>query len=159
LVRVPLGWVGVDHMIKEVNPGEVVKEGKPFFHQTVEFRCPDGSADIYLLLAGLAVAARHGLEKKDSLELAKKLYVDKNIFSPEYKETLKKIPKLPSSCWESAQNLLKQREIYQEYGVFPEVVIDGISKKLKSYNDKDLNKKLQNKGEEVRKIVEEYLYC
>lgn len=159
LVRVPLGWVGVDHMIKEVNPGEVVKEEKPFLHQTVEFRCPDGSADIYLLLAGLAVAARHGFEREDSLELAKKLYVDKNIFSPEYKETLKKIPKLPSSCWESAQNLLKQREIYQKDGVFPEVVIDGIAKKLKNYNDKDLNKKLQNKSDEVRKIVEEYLYC
>lgn len=158
LVRVPLGWTGAQNMIKEVNPEEE-QEARPFYHQTVEFRCPDGSADIYLLLAGLAVAARYGLEQEDSLEIAKKLYVDKNIFSLEYKETLKKIPKLPSSCWESAQNLLKQREIYQRNGVFPEIVIDGIAKKLKNYNDKDLNKKLQNKNEEVKKIVEEYLYC
>jgi glutamine synthetase len=28
--------------------------------QTVEMRSPDGSADLYQLLAGLAVACRHG---------------------------------------------------------------------------------------------------
>lgn len=159
LVRVPLGWAGVDNMIQKANPNEVVDSRKTFFHQTVEFRCPDGSADIYLLLAGLAVAARYGLEMENSIELANKLYVDKNIFSPEYKETLKTIPKLPSSCWESALNLLKQREIYQKDGVFPQVVIDGIVKKLKSYNDKDLNKTLQNKSDEIKKLIEEYLYC
>lgn len=159
LVRVPLGWSGTDNMIKEANPQEEVDSSKKFIHQTVEFRCPDGSADIYLLLAGLAVATRYGLEMKDSLEIAKKLYVDKNIFSPEYKEILKTIPKLPSSCWESAQNLLKQREIYQKDGVFPNIVIDGLAKKLKSYNDKDLNKTLQNKSEEIKKLVEEYIYC
>lgn len=159
LVRIPLGWIGAKDMIKKANPQE--KEPIPSNSnlQTIEFRLPDGSADIYLLLAGLAVAAKYGLEKEDSLEIANKLYIDENIFSSEYKKTLKSIPKLPSSCFQSAENLLKQREIYQKDGVFPNIVIDGIVKKLKNYEDKNLNKKIQNKKEEIIKIVEEYIHC
>lgn len=146
-------------MIRIANPEEKEEFKKFSENQTIEFRCPDGSADIYLLLSGLAVAARYGLEMEDSLDLAGKLYVNRNIFSSEYKEALKKLPKLPSSCWESALNLLKQREIYEKDGVFPKVVIEGVVKKLKGYNDKDLNKKLQNKAEEIKKLVDDYIYC
>ncbi|MCK4276879.1 MAG: glutamine synthetase, partial [Phycisphaerae bacterium] len=81
LVRVPLGWLGdVGDMISHANPQE--KGGAPTGgeKQTLEFRCPDGSANIHLLLAGLCVAARHGLEMPDALALADKLYVDVNIF-------------------------------------------------------------------------------
>lgn len=35
-------------------------------------RSPDGSADLYQLLAGLAVACRHGFEVENALELAEK---------------------------------------------------------------------------------------
>lgn len=159
LVRIPLGWIGTKDMIKKANPQEREPIPPDLNLQTVEFRLPDGSADIYLLLAGLAVAAKYGLEKEDSLEIANKLHIEENIFSSEYKETLKSIPKLPSSCFQSAENLLKQREIYQKDGVFPHIVIDGIVKKLKNYEDKNLNKKIQNKKEEIIKIVEEYIHC
>ena len=47
--------------------------------QTVEMRSPDGSADLYQLLAGLAVACRHGFEIENALELAEKTYVNVNI--------------------------------------------------------------------------------
>lgn len=58
LVRVPLGWTtGANEMVKDANPLEKVSHADHSVKQTVEFRCPDGSADIYLLLAGLAVAA------------------------------------------------------------------------------------------------------
>lgn len=36
-------------------------------------RSPDGSADIYQLIAGLAVACRHGFEIQDALAIAEKL--------------------------------------------------------------------------------------
>ena len=63
LVRVPLGWsAGAGRMACDANPLERPATPDVNLKQTVEFRCPDGSADIYLLLAGLAVAARHGFE-------------------------------------------------------------------------------------------------
>jgi len=65
LVRVPLGWAGNENMVKSVNPLESSDSKDYSDKQTIEFRCPDGSAEIYLLLAGLTVAARHGLETDD----------------------------------------------------------------------------------------------
>ncbi|UCH12535.1 MAG: glutamine synthetase, partial [Candidatus Omnitrophota bacterium] len=153
LVRVPLGWLGADNMSRDANPQERKKFSGPVNSQTVEFRCPDGSADVYLLLAGLAVAARHGLEMEGALELANKLYVDVNIFSPEHKKVQERLPHLPTSCWESAESFLKDREIYQQGGVFSSVAIDGIVKKLKSYNDKDLSQKLYGKEDEIKKLI------
>jgi len=159
LVRVPLGWLGVKNMVQDANPQEKGEFPEFIDDQTIEFRCPDGSADIYLLLAGMVVAARHGLEMESALELANKLYVDVNIFSPEYKKVQEKLHQLPTSCWESAECLLKDREIYQRDGVFPSIVIDGVAKKLKSYNDKDLSEKLYGKEDEIKKLVEKYLHC
>jgi glutamine synthetase len=159
LVRVPLGWLNVKDMAKNANPQEKGKSPKFINSQTIEFRCPDGSANIYLLLAGLAVAARHGLEMPNALELANKLYVNVNIFSSEHKQVQEKLNKLPSSCWESAENLLRERQIYEHNGIFSAGVIDGVVKKLKSYNDKDLSDKLYGKKDEIKKLVEEYLHC
>ena len=42
-------------------------------------RSPDGSADLYQLIAGLAVACRRGFEMADALEVAEKTYVNVNI--------------------------------------------------------------------------------
>lgn len=159
LVRVPLGWLNVGSMAKDANPQEEGEYLESISNQTVEFRCPDGSANIYLLLAGLTVAARHGLEMTNALELAKKLYVDVNIFSSDQSEVQKRLPQLPTSCWQSAKSLLKDREIYQKEGVFPPMVIDEIAKKLKSYNDKDLSEKLHGKKEEIKKLIDEFLHC
>lgn len=158
LIRVPLGWMGANNMINDANPQEKEKYVALDSNQTVEFRCPDGSADIYLLMAGLAVAARHGLQMKDALELAKKSYVDVNIFSHEHKGIRDSLPQLPSSCWESAENLIRDRAIYEKYDVFPSVAIDGIAKKLKSYNDRDLSEKIYGKNDEIKKLVDTYFH-
>lgn len=159
LVRVPLGWLNVDNMGRDANPLESKGTPEIIDNQTVEFRCPDGSANVHLLLAGLAVAARHGLEMDGALELAKKLYVDVNIFSSEHKEVQEKLPQLPNSCWESAESFLKDSKIYQRDGVFSPTVIDGIVKKLKGYNDKDLSERLYGKADEIQKLVDKYLHC
>jgi len=159
LVRVPLGWLNVSNMAGDANPKEGRESSEFIDGQTVEFRCPDGSANIHLLLAGLAVATRHGLEMEDALKLVDKLYVDVNIFSPEHKKVQEKLPQLPGSCWESAESLLTEREIYQRDGVFSPIVIDEVVKRLKSYNDKDLSEKLYSKEDEIKKLVDEYLHC
>lgn len=157
LVRVPLGWLNVSNMIGDANQQE---EEYPGFadSQTVELRSPDGSANIHLLLAGLAVAARHGLEMEDALKLASKMYVNVNIFAPEQKSIQERLPQLPTSCWESAECLLKNRNIYEKDGVFSPVVVDGVARMLNSYDDKELNKKYYDKEDEIEKLVNEYLY-
>ena len=159
LVRVPLGWLDVKNMIGDANPAE--KEAVKEFtdNQTIEFRCPDGSANIHLLLAGLAVAARHGLEMETALELAEKLYVDVNIFHEEHKSICDKLPQLPTSCWESAECLSKDRKVYERDGVFPAIVIDGLIETLKNYNDRDLSEKCHGKADEISKLVTEYFHC
>ena len=159
LVRVPLGWLNVSNMARDANPQDKGEPSEFADEQTVEFRCPDGSANIHLLLAGLAVAARHGLEMEDALELTNKLYVDVNIFSPEQSGVRERLPQLPSSCWESAEALLGHREIYERDSVFSPVVIDELVRKLKSYNDKGLSEKLHGKEDEIKKLIEEYLHC
>ena len=159
LVRVPLGWLNVKDMARDANPQDKGETLDFMDKQTVEFRCPDGSANIYLLLAGLAVAARHGLEMKGALELASKLYVDVDISSPEHMKIQERLPQLPASCWESAENLLKDREIYQRDGVFSATVVDGVVAKLKGYDDKDLSERLYGKEDKIRELVNEYLHC
>ena len=109
LVRVPLGWSGRLNMVNDANPAEPVNNTEQPSRQTVELRSPDGSADIYLLMAGLVVAVQHGLEMGNGLELAEKLYVDYNIFSDKGKNSGKKLEGLPASCYESADALLKLR--------------------------------------------------
>jgi len=159
LIRIPLGWLNANDMVKDANPLETGQFPDFAQSQTVEFRCPDGSANVHLLLAGLAVAARYGLQKTDAIELADKLYVDVHITPAEEKMMQKGLPVLPASCWESAEHLLKDRAIYEKDGVFSPVLIDGIHKQLQSYNDKELSEKLYLKGDEIRKLVDEYLHC
>jgi glutamine synthetase len=159
LVRVPLGWLNVQDMVKDANPQEKGKMSDFVNPQTVEYRGSDGSADVYLTLAALAVAARHGMEMEKALEMAESLYVNVNIFAPEHKSIREKLAQLPRSCWESAEQLLAKRGEYEKYGVFPPRVIDDMVKKLKDYNDINLSEHLSGKEDETRRQVEKYIHC
>ena len=146
-------------MIKHANPQEPDIEFDFSNKQTVEFRCPDGSADIHLLLAGLAVAVRHGLEIENALEVAEKTYVDVNIFNEDYKDKLDQLAKLPTSCYESAIQLENQADIYTKDGVFTQNTINWMVKYLKSFNDQNLRAELGNNEEKIMEIVDKYFYC
>lgn len=160
LVRVPLGWTtGANEMVKDANPLEEVASIDHSVKQTVEFRCPDGSADVYLLLAGLAVAARHGFEMENALQYARDRYVDVNIFDDKNKAVLERLSQLPTSCDESADCLEKQRAIFEKYGVFSPRLIDGTISLLKKYNDKFLRKELGDNTEKIMEMVDRYFYC
>ncbi len=159
LVRVPLGWVAKTNMIKNANPQE--KGEIPYIpgKQTVEFRAPDGSADLYHLMAGLILGAKKGLLDKDSLGKAEKLYVDVNIFDEAHKDILNRLNHLPQSCWESAECLEKQRSVFEENNIFPQGTINRIINRLKAFNDKGLSEKLYGKNEIIEKMVSEYIHC
>jgi glutamine synthetase len=159
LVRVPLGWSGVKNMVSQVNPLEKEEMKDASGKQTVEFRAPDGSADIYQLLAGLTVAVRHGLMMKNALEIAGKTYVDVNIFREEFKGKLNSLCQLPVSCWESANCLEEQRAIYEAYNVFPKGTLDQIVRKLRTYNDKELRERVSLDQEEILRLVNTYFHC
>lgn len=159
LVRVPLGWIAKTSMIRDANPQQQnpipYVEGK----QTVELRSPDGSADIYMLLASIAIAVRHGIEMENALQLAEDKYVSVNIFKPEFREKLDSLKKLPASCFESADALAAKRAFFEKDGIFPSGTIDSIIKRLKSYNDLGLSERLYGKNDEISTLVEQYLHC
>lgn len=159
LVRVPLGWCGTKNMISHANPLEPVSKSDFSTKQTIEFRCPDGSADIYLTLAGLVVAARHGFEMKDALDFAAKTYVDVNIFDKEHTNRASQLSQLPVSCAASAAMLEQQSEIYQKYNVFPAALLQGIANGLRRFNDADLRNNLAGNEAEILKLVNKFFHC
>jgi glutamine synthetase len=159
LVRVPLGWLGKSDMILDANPGEDSDIQLTDSKQTVEFRAPDGSADLYLLMAGLVMAAGYGLRDDKSLRVAEDLYVSVNIFSEENRSRLESLDSLPASCFESAECLGEDRQLYQEGEVFPSGLIDNIISRLKSFDDRDLSERLYGKKEEISELVNRFLHC
>ncbi|HNW73543.1 MAG TPA: glutamine synthetase family protein [Bacteroidales bacterium] len=159
LVRVPLGWGSKHDMITDANPCETDTQSGFGSRQTVEFRCPDGSADVYLLCAGLTVAARHGLEMPNALEFAEKTYVDVNIFEEQYKSRVNQLQQLPVSCVQSATCLEKQRHLYEEHNIFPARIIDGLIRYLKGFRDENLRESIKDNEKEIMKLVNTYLHC
>lgn len=159
LVRVPLGWASNTDMCMTANSLESPSYYDTTQKQTVEMRSPDGSADLYQLLAGLAVACRHGFEIENALEIAEKTYVNVNIHQKENEDKLKALAQLPDSCAASADCLEKQRAIFEKHNVFSPAMIDGIIKKLRGYNDKTLRSELEGKPEEMLALVNKYFHC
>ena len=159
LVRVPLGWAAKSDMCKIANPLEAESNYDTTQKQTVEMRSPDGSADIYQLIAGLAVACRHGFEIENALELAEKTYVNVNIHKKENEDKLKTLAQLPDSCEALADCLERQRAIFEQHNVFSPAMIDGIIKRLRSYGDKTLRSEIEGNQEEMLKLVERYFHC
>ncbi len=159
LVRVPLGWTTPTNMMHKVNPLETSEITDFSDKQTVEVRSPDGSADIYLLLSSITIAARHGFELENAMEVAKDTYVDINIFDDKNKEQQQSLAQLPTSCVESAQRLEEQKDIYTKYGVFPEGVLNMVGNMLHNFNDKGLIGKISDDNEAVMALVNKYFYC
>ncbi len=159
LIRVPLGWVGSGDMVAHANPYEIPADADFSHKSTFEFRCPDGSADVYLLIAGLCVGARHGLEMENALEFARKTFVDINIFDEKHTLRQQELEQLPYSCKQAAEYLLKRSDIFKEYEVFTDSLLQGIASKLIGYNDEHLREEIAPNREETMKLVKRFLHC
>ena len=159
LVRVPLGWTSEKDMSSQANPLEAPAKRKPGQKQTVEMRSPDGSADLFMLLAALCTACRTGFEMADALEIAKATYVNVNIHNEENKGLVAKLAQLPDSCVASAKRLDEQRAYYEAKGVFTPAMIDSVVKKLSAYDDADLRAKLDGDKDAMLKLVKTYFHC
>lgn len=128
LVRVPLAWGGdvLADMVAHANPGSTEPVPEPTTHpQTIELRLGDGSADVHLLLAGMAVAAGRGLSDPGSLELAERLSTANHD----------DFEQLPTSCAESADALEAERDTFEADGVFPGLLVDAVLAGLRATDD------------------------
>lgn len=157
LVRIPLGWNNTAEMIKDANPNSAPLP--VCANQTIEIRSADGSANVHMLIAALCIAVLHGFARRDYKEYIQKFFVDKNIHDKSFAEMLEKLPHLPFCCSDSAKLLEQNRAAFEAYDIFPPAVIDYQVKKLASYNDETLRDRLIGKVEEMKDLVEEYLYC
>ncbi len=159
LVRVPLGWTAECDMSVLANPLESPSGFDASQKQTIEIRSADGSADIYLLLAALAVAGRRGFENAEADELARATYVDVNIHSDENKSMADRLAHLPANCAESADALDKQKSIYESDGVFPASMLDGIMSRLRGFNDRNLASEARKDHDLMKQLVNRYFHC
>jgi len=153
LIRVPLGWTGdLPSKIAGRLKTDPQRSEDVALRQTYEFRAPDGSADIYLLFAGLAVGTRHGLEMPDALEKAEKWHIDTGSDHSSFDS-------LPASCRESALALEKDKPIYLAEGVFPGAIIDSTVNRLRSFQDLNHFDNSEKREIEVEKLVEKNIHC
>jgi glutamine synthetase len=159
LVRVPLGWTGKNDMCSQANPLEAGVRTTPPQKQTAELRSADCSADVYQLIAAMAVSARLGMEAENGLQRAHDLYVSVNIHNDENKEKLASLKSLPDSCAASADALEAQRADFEKCGVFSAQMIDGILTKLRAYNDRNIRKEIGENQEALLKLVHKYWHC
>ena len=158
MVRVPLGWSRTaGNMMAHANPLEADEKVDFTRKQTIELRTPDGSANVYLLLAGMTVAARHGFEMQDAVQYAKERYVSVNIF--EHEEVLAKLDVLPDSCAASADLLERDRAVYEQDGIFSPALIDGIIKELRAFGDRTLRADIGNDSAKTLALVERFIHC
>lgn len=158
LVRVPLGWTSDKDMCSALNPGTPELKLDTTQKQTVEIRSADCSADVYTLIASLAVAARLGFEMENSLEIARKTYVDVNIHKEENAKILEGLDKLPVNCADSAEQLRKDRSAYEARDVFSPQMIDSVIEKLLSF-DESAPLKSRISPAQMDALVRKYFYC
>lgn len=161
LIRVPLGWSKFKILVNLLDDQQGALPQQSENLQTVELRSPDGSALVYLLLAGITMAAWWGLDHEESLETAKELYVTGNIFQNE--RLLTELSALPKSCVESSRVLLEKRKYYERESVFPASIIEYVAKSLQAEKDEDLNRYLtslpaDDRLREMRKFMHKDLH-
>jgi glutamine synthetase len=156
LVRVPLGWSGKQNMAAIANPDVHVSAKNGDSRQTFEFRVPDGSANIHLVMAGLIVASLHGINMPEALQMADQLYVEGNIFR---NIPAQQLQQLPASCVESGKRLHSKREIFENSGVFPKQLIGHTVESLTAFQDENLSNELKDNPEATRALVIKYIHC
>ena len=93
---------------------------------------------MYTLLAGLAIALRHGFEMPDGLETAANTYVDVDIHKAENAAKSERLATLPVDCADSADRLEAVRDIFEEKGVMPKRLIDSTLRRLRSYDSAEI---------------------
>ncbi len=142
MIRIPLWW-----------SFRKTSEKIDAHRETFEYRAPDALANPYLLLAALTVAVNYGLKNpEEALKMTEELHIEGSVSEG------RPLRVLPQSCNESAQNLEKDRQLYEADRNFPPKLIDKTVETLKSYRDRNLWKQLADKPDEINNLLRQYLH-
>lgn len=140
MIRVPLAWNKAQNLAQAINESTFTPLIDEPQRQTVELRSPDGSANVHLLLAGIAMAVEWGLSnQKESLNLAERSHVSVNIHQSPLDLDL---AELATSCTESGEKLLQFRQMFERDNIFPNAIINYVANVLENENDRNLNVRL-----------------
>ncbi|OYT15062.1 MAG: hypothetical protein B7C24_15000 [Bacteroidetes bacterium 4572_77] len=158
LIRVPLGWRGIDNLASVVNPQQKEKFVSKNSRQTVEMRNADGSANTHLLLAGFTTAALWAFNnKKEALKYTEDCFVVGNIHDDE--EVASRLIDIALSCEETADNLIRDRKLYEKEGIFPASIINRTAEVLRKEKDRGLNRRIAKMPEdEAAKIARDIMH-
>jgi len=137
LIRVPLSFSAPTRLDLIMNPGEKGKYPEDLARPTVEYRSPDGSAFIHLLLAAVTMCAEQGMMAPEAVHIARSLEV-----SPGRPAEPGTLEQLPDTAVAAAAALNEGRDFFEERGV-PGALIDIVIDKLMDESDTGLSEKLR----------------
>ncbi len=141
LVRVPLSFDTEQRMDRVMNPGERREYPSDLARPTIEYRGPDGSAYVHLLLAAVAICAAEGLADPEAAERARALEVMGSTF--QQPEVLERLEQLPSTAVGAADCLDERRACFEQHGFSPRV-IDAVVGSLRKQADQGLAAELRD---------------
>jgi glutamine synthetase len=137
LVRVPLSFSAPRRLDQVMNPGEDGAYPDKLARPTVEYRSPDGSAFVQLLLAAVTICAEEGMIAPESVHIARSLEV-----APGTRGEPGSFEQLPDTAVAAAEKLKDGRTFFEERGV-PTRMIDIVAEKLTDEADVGLTEKLR----------------
>lgn len=137
LIRVPLSFATPRRLDQVMNPLETGDYSETLARPTIEYRSPDGSAFVLLLLAAVTICAEEGVIAPESIHVAKSLEV-----SPDHPSEFGEFEQLPDTAVAAAETLDRGRAFFEERGVPPRL-IDVVIEKLKDESDVGLTEKLR----------------
>jgi glutamine synthetase len=136
LIRVPLNFAAPRRLDLLMNPAETGDYPDRLTRPTVEYRSPDGSAFVHLLLAAVTMCAEDGMMAPESVHIARSLEL-----TPETGSRREPFEQLPDTAVAAAKKLESGRAFFEENGVPPQL-IDIVVDKLNDESDIGLSEKL-----------------
>lgn len=120
-----------------MNPDESGRYPERLSRPTIEYRSPDGSAFVHLLLAAVTSCGEEGMMAPESVHIAKSLEL-----SPDRPGELEPFEQLPDTAVAAAETLESSRGFYEDRGV-PSRLTDIVIEKLQDEADVGLTEKLR----------------
>jgi len=113
------------------------------FIKQLKFVTPDGSANVALLLAGIAKAVYWAYKNKsEALTLCEKYHYDGTLFE-QYES-------IADSCEDSAATLLNEIDLYLSENDFQRAMLERVANSLKNEKDKNKIQLINNLSQDER---------
>ncbi|HNY62363.1 MAG TPA: hypothetical protein PLH70_03085 [Bacteroidales bacterium] len=158
-ISIPQRCTQFEELYNDLSSSEKPVPKKKYHTPFITHKTSDFSSEIYLLLASHLISMRHGFEMEEALKFAESHYIDVDIDLPEYKGKFEHLVPLPSSCFESADELSKQRTIFEKHAIFPTDMIDNVIRKLKKIEQSDWEKMIQKDHDLCVELIDKNMDC